>query len=230
MTVRRGLIRDIRAALAAAADPAVAEPMRAYMKSEMPCHGVKKTPRVAALRPVFEARPLDGWEDLRDTTLALWNGAKFREERYAALDLTRRREHRAHLTVDAVPMYQEMIVTGAWWDLVDEIATHRIGTILDGSPKLMTKRMRRWSRSNDMWIARTAILSQIRRKGRTDRKLLASCCEPSIESKEFFLRKAIGWALRELSKTDPEWVRAYVDKHEQRLSGLSKREALKRIR
>ena len=229
MGVDRALIRDVRAALKAAAVPADAGPMQAYMKSEMPCYGVKKPARVAALKPVFEAHSITTWEDLRDTTLELWRKAKFREERYAALDLTRRREHRDHLTMRAMPMYEEMIVSGAWWDYVDEIAAQRVGAIMDGDEKKMAKLMRTWSKDDDMWKRRTSIIAQIKRKERTDTELLVGCIEPSIASKEFFLRKAIGWALRSHSYVDPKWVIDYVTKNADRLSGLSKREALKAL-
>lgn len=227
MTVKRALMREVREALAAAAVPADAKPMQAYMKSEMPYYGVKKPARAAALKPVFDARPLTKWEDLRDTTLELWRTAKFREERYAALDLTRRREHRDHLVMRAMPMYEEMIVTGAWWDYVDEIAAQRVWKILESDEKKMAKLMRKWSKDDDMWKRRTSILCQIKRKDRTDTKLLVDCMEPSIPSKEFFLRKAIGWALRSHSYTGPDWVIDYVAKNADRLSGLSKREGLK---
>ena len=197
------------------------------MKSDMPYYGVKRPARDAALKPVFEAHPIARWEDLRDTTLELWRKAKHREERYAALDLTRRREHRDHLVMKAMPMYEEMIVSGAWWDYVDEIAAQRVGAILESDEKKMAKLMRTWSKDDDMWKRRTSILCQLKRKDRLDTKLLVDCMTPSIASKEFFLRKAIGWALRSHSYADAEWVIGYVNDHADELSGLSKREALK---
>ena len=227
MAVKRALIRDIRSALKAVGNAADAKGMQAYMKSEMLCYGVKKPARVAALTPVFDARPIETWEDLRDTTLELWRKAKFREERYAALDLTRRKEHRDHLVMKAMPMYEEMIVSGAWWDYVDEIAAQRVWKILESDEKKMAKLMRKWSKDDDMWKRRTSILCQLKRKDRIDTKLLVDCMEPSIASKEFFLRKAIGWALRAHSYVDPDWVIDYVEKNADRLSGLSKREGLK---
>ena len=227
--VNKALLKGVRSALEQAANPEDAEPMRAYMKSEMPFYGVKKDPRKKALKTVFAAHSIDGWEELRDTTLALWRDATHREERYAALDLTGLKEHRYHLSSNALEMYEEMIVSGAWWDLVDVIATHRIGEILRTERRKLTKIMKSWSGDQDMWKRRTSIICQNRHKDDTDRKLLAHCIEKSISSPEFFLRKAIGWALRELSKHDPKWVVAYVQDNADRLSGLSKREALRRI-
>jgi 3-methyladenine DNA glycosylase AlkD len=126
-------------------------------------------------------------------------------------------------------MYEEMIVTGAWWDYVDAIAAQRVGPILRAHPASLQRRMLAWSRSRDLWKRRTAILCQLGSGEHTDLPLLFACLEPSLGSPEFFLRKAIGWALRQYARTDPAQVRRYVAAHRDRLSALSCREALKRI-
>ena len=162
--------------------------------------------------------------------LALWRGAAFREERYAAINLSGLRRAAPFQTLDALPMYEEMIVTGAWWDYVDAIASHRVGPLLRRFPDEMKPLMRAWSRSDDLWKRRTSIICQLRFKSETDLGLLYACIEPSLSSREFFLRKAIGWALRQYAWTDPEEVRRYVAAHERELSPLSKREALKNVR
>ena len=124
-------------------------------------------------------------------------------------------------------MYEEMIVTGAWWDYVDHIAGRRIGLLLRNHPAPMSRLMRRWSRSDDMWKRRTSIICQLGFKERTDLALLYDCIEPNLDDREFFIRKAIGWALRQHAWTDPKEVQRYVRAHEDQLSGLSRREALK---
>jgi 3-methyladenine DNA glycosylase AlkD len=124
-------------------------------------------------------------------------------------------------------MYEEMIVTGAWWDYVDSIASNRLGPLLKAYPTRMRKEMLKWSRGKDMWKRRSAILCQLRFKNDTDLDLLYACIEPSLPSKEFFLQKAIGWALRQYAWTDPQEVARYVPEHEKELSALSRREALK---
>ena len=126
-------------------------------------------------------------------------------------------------------MYEELIVTGAWCDLVDGIASRRLGGLLRRYPAEMGKEMLRWSRDRDMWKRRSAILCQLGFKEETDLELLYGCIRPSLDSNEFFLRKAIGWALRQYAWTDPDEVARYVKAHEDRLSGLSKREALKNV-
>ncbi|HWZ46434.1 MAG TPA: DNA alkylation repair protein [Candidatus Saccharimonadales bacterium] len=122
-----------------------------------------------------------------------------------------------------------MIVDGAWWDYVDELAAHRIGTLLRRYPARVGRLMLQWSRSKDLWKRRTAILCQLKFKSETDLPLLYRCIEPALTSEEFFLRKGIGWALRQYAWINPAEVRRYVEKHRSSLSPLSRREAMKNI-
>lgn len=223
------LLARVRAALKKAADPERAPGMQAYMKSEMPYHGVSSPEMRRIARELFKDHPLESAEDWRRDVLALWEGAKWREERYAAIELTGVKRAKPFQTMDALPMYEQMIVEGAWWDFVDVLASHRLGALLENHPREMKKKMLAWSKDKNMWKRRSSILCQLRFKEETDLELLYTCIEPSLDSKEFFLRKAIGWALRQYAWTDPEEVRRYVKEHEDRLSGLSKREALKNV-
>jgi 3-methyladenine DNA glycosylase AlkD len=221
------LQKAVRMALTDAADPAKASAMQAYMKSSMPFLGAQSAPRRAALKRVFADYPVDAAPAWREATLTLWRGAEYREERYAAIELSGFRLYRAFQTLDALPMYEEMIVTGAWWDYVDELAVHRVGGLLAAFPDTMRPLRLRWARGTDLWKRRTAILSQNRFKSATDTGLLYACIEPSLSDNDFFARKAIGWALREYAKTNPGEVVRYVD--HTRISGLSRREALKNL-
>ncbi|MCB9615252.1 MAG: DNA alkylation repair protein [Sandaracinus sp.] len=115
---------------------------------------------------------------------------------------------------------------GPWWDHVDEIAAHLVGAVLQVEPEATRPRLLAWSTSDDLWLRRTAILAQLGFGAAVDRPLFEACMAPSLERKEFWLRKAIGWALRQLSRSDPAWVRAYVEAHPE-LSPLSKKEALR---
>jgi 3-methyladenine DNA glycosylase AlkD len=128
-----------------------------------------------------------------------------------------------------MPMYEEIIVGAAWWDVVDTVAAHGVGPIVAAHPAVMRPMMRAWSRDENLWRRRAAILCQIRRRGAADRALLQDCLAPSLGSKEFFLRKAVGWALREVAWDDPTWVVRYVRAHARELAPLSKREALKNV-
>lgn len=223
------LQRSIREALLALAEPTRAPAMQAYMKSEMPYLGVSAARVKAACRSAFAAYPFESAEAWRADVLSLWRGATHREERYAAVALSGHRKAQAFQTLASLPMYEELIVTGAWWDYVDELAEHRIGPLLAAYPAPMRKKMLSWSRSTDLWKRRTAIICQMFFREATDRELLFSCIEPSLSSKEFFLRKAIGWALRQLAKHDPNAVLRYVQEHAAALSPLSRREALKHL-
>jgi len=126
-----------------------------------------------------------------------------------------------------LPILEEMITTGAWWDYVDGLATNHLGHLLRTHPREVRRTVLVWARSADLWKRRSAILCQLHFKGDTDLDLLYECIERAMDSHEFFLRKAIGWALRQHAKTDADEVRRYVMRHRHRLSGLSKREALK---
>ncbi|WP_219464790.1 DNA alkylation repair protein [Nonomuraea rhizosphaerae] len=217
----------VRQALRDAAEPEKAATMRAYMKSDMPFLGVQAVPRRAALRRVFAAHRITTAPEWRRAVLGLWRGAGYREERYAAIELTGYHFYREFQTLYTVPMYEEMIVTGAWWDLVDELATHRIGGLLGAFPDSMRPLMLEWAGDDDLWKRRTAILCQNRFKARTDTALLYACIEPSLSDNDFFARKAIGWALREYAKTNPAEVVRYV--RAKGISGLSRREALRNL-
>jgi 3-methyladenine DNA glycosylase AlkD len=221
------LRQQIRRALESVAEPDRAPAMQAYMKSPTPYLGVSTVPRRAALKAVFAGLDWPDGASWQRDVLAIWRAAEFREERYAALELTGLKTARRFQTFDALPMYQEMIVTGAWWDYVDEIAGHRLWTLLQNDRAAMTTQMLAWSTDEDMWKRRSSIICQLPAKRVTDLDLLYACIEPSIGSTEFFLRKAIGWALRQYAWTDPDEVARYVAANEGRLSGLSKREALK---
>jgi 3-methyladenine DNA glycosylase AlkD len=202
--------------------------MQAYMKSTMPYYGVPAPALRQIIRKLSAESEFKTAADWQRSVLSLWREARFREERYVAIELCRLRSVGVFQTPDVLPLYEEMIVNGAWWDYVDTIAANCVGIILKRFPKPIGREMRQWSRSPDMWKRRTSILCQLKFKQHTDLDLLYSCIEPSIESREFFLRKAIGWALRQYAWTDSQEIRRYVREHD-RLSPLSKREALKNL-
>ncbi|WP_061781756.1 DNA alkylation repair protein [Microbacterium hominis] len=212
----------IRADLRLSADPSRAAGQQAYMKSAMPFLGV----RVPAARRLAHARAR-GIRDgvvLQETALTLLDGAQFREERYAALALLALRPVKGDLAI--VPMIAHMVRTGQWWDITDELA-HRVADLLDAHPAEATLLVRGWSVDDDLWMRRLAIIAQLGRRDRLDLDLLTDVIEQNADDPEFFIRKAIGWALRDAARTRPDEVRAFVATH--RLSPLSAREALKNL-
>jgi 3-methyladenine DNA glycosylase AlkD len=229
--IRPELVSAIRSALAGAGDPERAEGQQRYMKSEMPYRGLTRAELRAVLRPILAdpAHRLADRAEWAGTVRELWDGATHREERYAATALTGHRAYRMWQDPDAVPLYRHMIATGAWWDHVDELASRRIGPILLSHKATLTPLMREWATDDDLWLRRSAIISQLTFKAHTDTTLLADAIEPNLADTRFWIRKAIGWALRQYARTDPDWVRATVAAYGNQLSGLSRREALKHL-
>ncbi len=222
------LVAAARSGLAALGDPRKAPEMQRYMKSELPYRGVASPERKAFTKELFAAHPLPDETALRTAALILWREAGYREERYVAIDLTGHRAYRAWQTPALLPVYEEMIVTGAWWDYVDEIANRRIGPLLRDHSGELTPVMRAWATDEDRWKRRTSIVCQLGFKEATDTALLAEAIEANLGDRDFFIRKGIGWALRQFARTEPGWVRAFVDDHPG-LSPLSVREALKHL-
>lgn len=222
------LLAAIRSALAAQADPVRGAQQQAYMKSALPYLGLPSPLLTRALRPVWAAYELSDRARWEASIRALWDEATHREHWYAALALLGHRRYRGWRDPDLLPLLADLIRTGAWWDVVDEIATHRVRELLLADHDTLAPILRGWARDEDLWIRRAAMLAQVGAKERTDPALLHDCLEPNIGHPNFFSRKAIGWALREYAKTDPDWVRAWVAAHPT-LSGLSRREALKHL-
>jgi len=216
------LVRGLRTAFEARRDPVRAAGMSAYMRDQFPFLGIPGPERSALERTVFRTvGPLDE-SALALAARALW-ALPEREYQYAACALLARNNKR--LAPEFIAVARELVTTKSWWDTVDTLASHVVGGIIRHHREAQQE-MDLWIESPDHWVARTALLHQLRFKGETDAARLFRYCELRAADKEFFIRKAIGWALREYSKTDADAVRAFVAGHEATLSGLSKREAL----
>ncbi|NLJ55319.1 MAG: DNA alkylation repair protein [Intrasporangiaceae bacterium] len=227
---REDVIAAVHAALTPHADPERAVGQQAYMKSALPYLGLTSPVLRKALRPVLAdpAYRIVSREEWEATVRALWDRATHREHWYAALSLLGHRTYRSWQDPHLLPLIDGLVRDGAWWDVVDDLATHFVREILLAYPEEVAQTMRTWSLDDDLWIRRTAMLCQVGAKQATDPDLLTDVIEPNIEHTDFFSRKAIGWALREYAKTDPDWVRTFVEQHPN-LSGLSRREALKHL-
>ena len=159
--------------------------------------------------------------------LELW-ALPHREEKYLALGVAR--AHRRFILPESLPLYRRLITEGAWWDFVDEVATHLVRDLVIGYPDEVWPEVDRWVDDSDLWLRRSAVLCQVGAKGDTDTERLFRFCRKRAHEKEFFIRKAIGWALRDYAWHDPEAVAAFVRSHGDELSPLSYREATKHIR
>lgn len=221
------LIDEIRAGLRAAADPGRAPQMQAYMKSALPFLGVAMPQVRRVARRAAQHHPFTTRAELEQAVRELWTHARFREERYAATTLLNTPSARRLRSPELLSLYRELIVSGAWWDHVDEVA-RRVGELRSRWPATITPELTQWTVADDLWLRRASIICQLGTGRDTDLALLMTAIEANAGEREFFLRKAIGWALRDYARTDPEWVRAFVGTHE--LSPLSQREALKHLR
>ena len=209
----------------AAADPVRAVGARAYMRDQFPFHGITN-PRLTTLnREVLAGLDRPTGADLVAVALGCWEKPE-REYQYFACTYLRK-----YVGVGSpflLSTVRELITTKSWWDTVDTLAAHTVGPLVTAHPKLVST-MDEWIADENMWVARTAILHQLRYKERTDAERLFRYCTARAGHKDFFIRKAIGWALREYAYTDPSAVRAYVEEHRAMLSPLSIREASKHL-
>lgn len=222
------LIDAVRNGLERRADPKKAGAMQAYMKSTMPYYGIQAPALRQFCEPLFEEHTLTTAAAWRQAIAGLWDSATRREQRYAALELAAYQPYQRFVSMALVPLYRRLIQDGAWWDTVDSLA-HRVAVLLATYPAPLKRTLRAWAKQDSIWLRRVAIIAQVNARETTDVDLLYDCIRPSLDSKEFFLRKAIGWALREYAKANPTEVRQFINANRQQLSPLSIREAEKGI-
>ena len=214
-------VDDVRAALAAVADPARVRPMQAYMKDIAPFLGVATPQRRAAVRSLgFPSN-----DEVASVACELWQLPE-REYAYVAVDWL---DHAALKggSTSLLDTVDELARTKSWWDTVDGLAG--VTANLVAKHPVLVPDMERWITDDNMWIARIALLHQLGLKGATDTERLFRFCLAQAPSREFFLRKAIGWALRDYAWHDPAAISAFVDEHRRTLSALSIREATKNV-
>ena len=214
------------AELSNVADPAKSEAMAAYMKTSDPFYGVQKPARTPILREAKRRYPVEDAAGYRAAVLSLWN-LPHREEKYLALAIAS--SYPQHITFEMLPLFRRLVPEGAWWDFVDDVAVRMVGKVWLDERSRTTAVMTEWIGDPDMWLRRSAIIGQLKHKADTDEAVLLSFCLGRAHEKEFFIRKAIGWALREDAKTSPAAVRKFVVEHRDSLSPLSVREATKHI-
>jgi len=216
----------VRSTLRSFAEPERIAQMQAYLKTDQPFLGVMGDGRKETIARTAAAFPVADAATNERQIADLWAGRE-REMKYVAVGLARKR--RKLVSAQSLPLYERMVREGAWWDLVDEIAIHLVGVAALADSGAVRPAMDAWISDPDMWIRRTALIFQNRHRARTDEGRLFRYCLACADEREFFIRKAIGWALREHARTRPEAVRAFVEAHRHRLSGLSIREATKHL-
>lgn len=199
--------------------------MQAYMKTDQPFYGVQSKPRKQIFRDAIKKYPITSREDWELIILELWNGTH-REEMYQALEVAER--YKIYHDEAAWSLFEKLLRSATNWDTVDWLSSNLIGRLVDNY-RHFEKELWKWTEDNNFWVRRASLLAHLKHKEKTNIKLLSQTILKLAYEKEFFIRKAIGWVLRQYSYTNPNWVLQFVKNHEEKLSGLSKREALKTI-
>ncbi len=206
-------------------DPNIAKGQKQYLKDQFECYGLKTPFRRQLQKPFLEKAYLPSQQDLVQIVKRLWQKPQ-REFHYFAQELT----YKYHKKVQPqdIILYEFMITHQSWWDTVDFIATKLVSNYFKVYPDQIPIYIERWNTSSHLWLQRTAIIFQLHYKKDVDTHLLQDIILKHLGSREFFINKAIGWMLRNYSRTNPEWVIDFVDTHE--LHPLSKREALRLLK
>lgn len=214
------------AELAALANRENAAAMAAYLKTDMPFFGVKRPDCSRIFKVAMRRYPVSTRAEYERGVRAFWAQPN-REEKYMAVKLARAVPR--YISPPSLPLYRKLIVEGAWWDFVDEVAAHPVGTLLLEHRERIAPVMEEWIDHPDMWLRRSALLAHLLHKDQTDEATLFDHCLRRADERDFFIRKAIGWVLRQYARTAPDAVRAFVMEHRDAWSGLTFREATKHI-
>jgi len=213
-------------------DATAAAELSAYLKigeraDRSPPMGVRKDVLKELYRELkARFRPSDEGELLAQME-ALWQ-PPWREPKYAAIEHARAFENKL-LGPAALPLLERTIRSGAWWDLVDGLAAWLVGSIYLRHRKPIRSTLDRWRTDDDLWLRRSVLLAHLKHKDETDARALFADVEALMHEKEFFIRKAIGWVLRDYSYAAPDAVKAFLVAHRNELSGLSFREGAKQL-
>lgn len=221
------LLEQLQGSFAHHANPQRAAEQQAYMKSRLPYWGLPKAESDRISKELCKKAPPKTNEEYRQTLSSLIYQATHREEWYAALLYAQL--FKTYMTEENIPLYLDIIRFTQWWDMVDEISVHIVGKILQGNPALQSY-LDTWITDENLWIRRTALLAQLKYKEKTDFALLSELIFAVAHEREFFITKAIGWALREYSYTAPEAVMAFVASHKEKLAPLSIRQATRIVK
>lgn len=217
-------LEKLKNALNQYANPEDASYMKKYLKDKFNFLGIKTPLRREITRPFLSKANLPDLDDAKRITRKLWK-EPFREFQQVGIDLLVNFKKTA--PIDMIDFYEWLIVNKSWWDTVDPIADYLAGAFFLQHPQLKHEYVDRWLRSENIWLQRTCIIFQLKYRQKTDLQTLEKAIHHCKDSNEFFLRKAIGWALRQYGKTDPAYVRDFVARTS--LHPLSKREAIKNI-
>ena len=206
------------------ADGSLVYNMERYMKNQFSFLGLKSPLRRELNSAFFKANGKPGIEEIHELSLYLWNQEE-REFQYLAMDMLKRFKNKWN--DHHIDLIEYLIENKSWWDTIDFVASHLAGSYFQLFPEKRDYYNSKWIGHKNMWYRRSAILFQLKYKEKTDLNMLSDNIHKTKHEKEFFIEKAIGWILREYSKTDPIWVQKFIN--ENQLRPLSVREGLKWI-
>lgn len=218
------MIEELRKAFLKHANPEVAKQQSAYLKNQFLFYGLKSPERRSIQQPFLLRKNLPIKSEAFKIAAELWEMPE-RELHYFAMELLLKYDK--DYSKEDLQFFEGLIVSNSWWDSIDVIAPKILGSFFLKFPELCELSVDRWIKSGNIWLQRSAILFQLKYKDKVDKGLLTSIIDRLLDEKEFFITKAIGWILREISKHDPDWVIEFINTHE--LQPLSKREGLKII-
>jgi 3-methyladenine DNA glycosylase AlkD len=207
------------------ANPTLAIPMKKYMRGQFEYLGIKSPQVSMLLREHINQHGLPPLDKLDVISRELWSLPQ-REFQYAAMSLMGKLENK--VGPEFITTIEYLITTKSWWDTVDVLAGHAVGTQFKRFPAVKDKYLKKWRKSENFWLRRTTLLFQLGYKKETDFDLMCELIKENLGSDEFFINKAIGWALRQYAHTNPAPVKKFV-KATKELHPLSRREALKNI-
>jgi len=205
--------------------PSIAASQSAYMRNQFIFFGIKSSDRRQVEKPFLVKAFLPPIEELEMYIKALWEKPE-RDFQLFALDFSVK--YMKRFRENDIGILEFMVVNKSWWDTVDAIAYKLMGSYFKLYPQRREKYVKKWLSSDNIWLQRSALLFQLKYKEKMDTRLLTIGIESLLGSKEFFINKAIGWVLREYSRTNPDWVIEFVEHHS--LANLSKKEALRLIK
>ncbi len=219
------IVYKLDATLKAASNQEIARAQTAYMRDQFPFFGIKKPNAIKLMRAIFREHPITSEDELIECVHQLWRLPE-RDFQYAAYELLV--FHKKLWSENLLPVLTCLITSKSWWDTVDALASNGVGLLLQKYPKLVPV-VDAWVASDNVWLRRSALIYQLRYKEKTDVVRLFRYVDMLAHEKEFFIRKAIGWALREYAKTDQEAVCTFIIARKVTLSPLSFREAAKHL-
>ena len=218
-------VKSLRLEFEAHANPKIAAQQKAYLRDQFLFYGLKTPVRRAIQKPFLVREYLPPKENLNALIRLLWQRPQ-REYHYFAQELMQK--YIKQLAKDDIYLFEYMITENSWWDTVDYIAPKLIGEYFKRFPEERGPYVEQWLLSENIWLQRSCLIFQLLSKEKMDKEFLAYVINSLLGSKEFFINKAIGWVLRDYSRTNPKWVMQFVERTP--LHPLSEREAIRTIK